>query len=510
MDTLTNIIDIFNKEKINQNTRLKNDIHQGSKYLKKKQNIKSHLEKKYNLDKNVNNYSSIEGFENKNKNKNKNSAIEEVIQKELAEMKTLENKFQDTLSKYGSTYKQYMEDIMKFVNDENTRFSGKNIKTPDGKHYYVTNAGIARWYSDDAWKNKHSSCINKQTLDVQSIENTGLKVGKSMTTGQPCGYEMQNVKITMGQGNIKDLTKLNGVVASQSTTYNPKYPAQNAIDGNSNTFNHTKNVRGTWWQAHLHENAYIQKIVIHNREDCCWDRFNIVRLDILDDNGSSIYNTIIRRSSEKQMTFIVDNIHKHGRYVRLTQQEDQFLHMSDVQVFGTELEQVKDGNIGYVDDNGLLRVYPKNNMTNTSGTCPSHITNIDNDTWRAFERGSEMTSNTLCGIGNVDPNLKQSVIVLNNQLIQIGQEIYEKINVAQKKISDIGVKNSMEEQNLKEQLDRFKQLFGEMENIQNKAITLDAMVEDAKLKHNMYNYKYITWSLGTILLFMMTYRHFRN
>jgi hypothetical protein len=433
-----------------------------------------------------------------------------LAKQELQEMKVLEDQFQSTLSRYASTYKQYMEDVVKFVNDENSKYSGKNVREPDGAIYYVTNAGVAKWYSQDSWNKKHTSCANTQLLNIDSVQKSGLKMGKPMRAGQPCGYEMQNVKITTEQSKIIDLTKLDGVVASQNTTYQSRYPAKNAIDGDPKTFNHTQNVRGTWWQVHLRENAYIQKIVIHNREDCCQDRFNIVRLDILDDNGQSIYNTILRRVSEKQMTFLVDNIHKHGRFIRLTQEEQQYLHMSEVQVFGSELEDVKDGNIGYVDENGVLRMYPQNNMTNTSGTCPTLIQDIDEDTWKAFERGENMSPSTLCAIGNVDPTLRQQVIQLNNTLIQLSEEIYKKISETREKIGKVGNQNEIEETYFSEQLQRFKDLFQEMGKINKKSATLDAMLEDSHSKYKIYNYRYVMWTLMAVLLGFITYKHMRR
>lgn len=491
------------------------DIQQGKSYLERKKMLKSG---KYGKKKDLSSSPSPskltsntppllkEAFENTT-----TPNIDQVAKKELEEMKQLENTFQETLSKYASTYKLYMQDVVKFVDATQSKYHGKNIRDKNGAIYYVTNGGVARWYNSPNWESRHDTCKQIPLEQVDTLENINIQRGEPMPKGQPCGYELQNVKIAMDESKIINLARLDGVVASQNTSYqNGRFPAPNAIDGDRKTFNHTLNRKGTWWQVKLRKNSYIERVVIYNREDCCQDRFTTVQLDVLDENGSSIYRTVIRRTSNNQMVFSVENIHRNGRFVRLTQEVADFLHMGEVEVYGTELENIQNGNIGYVNENGQLRAYPKNDMRNTSGTCPTHITDIDGDTWRAFERGAEMSPDTLCALGNVDPSLRQQVIQLNNELIGLSNQIYAKIEDTQKKLANTKTKNVEEERMLQQQIQVFHSLFGEMDTIQKKSNTFQAMVEDTTSLYTMRNNQYILWSLIALIASYVTYRHLRR
>lgn len=591
MKSFSKVIDNFNKGNldnsiINKNENQNNDLIQGKSYMKNKKNIISHLEKKHKI---------TEGFENREtlwgKQELSRNTIDQLASKELQEMKVLEDRFKSILSKYSRTYKQYMENIVKFVNDGNSKYNGRNVKQKDGAIYYITNGGTARWYSNDAWNKKHKSCSNKQLLEIDSIQNSDLKIGNPMRVGEPCGYEMQNIKVGHSLGPLVNVASSSvGSKASQFNSYaNNHYPASNAIDNNVNTFNHTLNTMGTWWEVVFPYKCQISSVTIKNRTDCCWDRLrnffvifydenknevyreNIVQektdpnnyfmygpwiggqkpvLKVIQENGRVVYliedgryTKMVKTNNDgtnpeafyyvgkipqygsinlrnangnykllnKTLTYQINGLDVIANSMRVQQNVADFLHMGNVEVMGREIYSSSDkGKVGYVDANSSLRVYPNNNTHNTSGTCPSFIQDIDDTTWNAFERGDDMSPTTLCGIGNVDPSLRRQVGELNNQLIQISEEIYEKINETRAKIGKVGNQNNIEETYFQEQLDRFKVLFNEMGKINKKSVTLDAMVEDSKSKHDVYNYRYVMWTIMAVLLGLITYKQLRR
>jgi hypothetical protein len=463
--------------------------------------------------------SGIEGFENKElwtKDKVYSDSVDQVIQNDMDELKTLEEEFMKLLSEYSANYKLYMTDVMNVVESESSNYIGKNIKTNDGVISYINNLGIARSYDSNTFSKRHESCGSGEPIKVNADNITALKFrkGDAMRENEPCGYSGQNIVVESEDSQIINLATQTGAVASQSTSYeNGAYPAINAIDGNMNTFNHTENVKGTWWQVRLPESSFIRNVVIYNRKDCCWDRFTTVRLDVLNDEGNSIYNKIIQRATNNQLVFKVDNINKVGRYVRITQEtpgNDNFLHMAEVQVWGTDKIDVAHGSVGYVDGNGLLHQYSDGVVDTSDPSCPTDKVGVDNDVWKLFKKGSNMTKTSVCDMGNLDVKLKSHVQQLNKQLMDLTQKINSKINETKNKVSQIKSQNNTEAQYLNEQLGRFKDLYKKYNNLDKKGYaSLDAMMEDMQLVSSSNLYKYILWGMIALAVLYITSRHIR-
>ena len=70
-----------------------------------------------------------------------------------------------------------------------------------------------------------------------------------------------------------------GRPASQSTTYNPSFPASNAVDG-STLIQHTLNGSGEWWQVDLGSVRTISKFELVKRYDCCFNRPNSYKIEV--------------------------------------------------------------------------------------------------------------------------------------------------------------------------------------------------------------------------------------
>lgn len=489
--------------------------HQGAKLL----NFRKDITKSQKIKRDDETPSNIEGFENKelwNKGEVYSENIDQVIEKDMEELKMLESKFMKLLSEYSTNYKLYMTDVMEVVESESNKYVGENIQTNDGVISYINNLGIARSYNDKTYKNRHTSCGSGVPVKVNAdnITTLNFRKGVPMRENEPCGYEGKNIFINAEDSKIINLSRLPGASASQQTSYeNNKYPAKNAIDGNMNTFNVTENVKGTWWQVEFPENCFIQNVVIYNRKDCCWERFTTVQLDVYDENMSSIYTTTIQRKVNDQRVFKVDNINKIGRYVRLTQETEppqNFLHMAEVQVWGTDKVKVEHGSVGYVDGEGLLRQYNDGVIDITDPSCPTDKIGVNQDLWRLFTKGQSMNKNSICDLGNLDVKLKTHVEDLNKQLMDLTQQINNKISKTKNKISQLKSQNTTEAQYLNEQLSRFKDLYKKYNNLDKKGYgSLDAMIEDIKLVKTSNVYSYIFWGLSAMVVLYFTMRHLK-
>lgn len=519
----------------NNNENIDFSLQQGKKYQSKRKEMKSYLEKKYNIvegfngningnqNRNNNNISNLNATsdykppENELWNKNQQSrfTIDENVKKELSQLKKLEDEYKNALSKYSRTYRQYMEDVMKFVNKDNAPYNGKNIRLPNGAIYYITNSGKARWYSPKAWDNKHNTC-NTEPLSVSknNIEDLGFQVALPMKENQPCGYEMQNIQVGEIKSEVKNVASANnGATARQKDNWDiRRFPPSNSIDGNNRTFNHTRKSKGAWLEVTFENNSEVRSIVIRNRDDLKYrNRLSNFNVLLFDKNNKQVFKKNIRRTQNEQLLFSINNLQLEAKKIKIEQNDNEFLHVAEVQVIGREIvSNQNNGELGYVNDEGILRYYPNNRLNNKTGTCPTNIRKVDNDTWKSFEIGNDMLPSTLCALGNVSPNLKEEVIRQNEELIRLSEQIYSKINQTRRKIKELDLQDEVEEDYLQNQLQRFKVLFNEMKRINNKSDTLDAMVEDSMSKHKIFNYNYIMWSALTVLLVFFAYKRMKN
>lgn len=465
----------------------------------------------------------IEGFENNEDDNTRNyddfdAPLKTKIEHDISEIKTLEDKFKQSLTEYSTLYKSYMEEMLKSSNRDKLKYNNRNIITPSGIKYYVNSYGIASEYNNKTWSNKHTTCdIPSITVESDNLPSLGLFMGKPMTENKPCGFEGKNVQIQKNIDVKENLCAIPGTVASQSTNYNAKnsFPASNAIDGDFNNFSHTSRGVGNWLQIKFPKEYFITNIVIHNRLSCCRYRFSKVKLQVYDSNQNIKFEKmIISDNPDTQILFTVDNIDVKGRSVRLIQYtdnvDDNQLSVGEIQVYGTSKEITNNGSIGFVDDKGVLHPYPNNDMTNKTGTCNEYIEDIDDKTWSKFTKGDDMTPMSLCSLGSFsDVSKKAQLVKLNNDLIEQSQSIYSKIQGLQTVISRVKNLESNKVKEVNEQLNTFQTLYDQYNKINKNQDTLDAMVNDNSELTTSDMYYYILWSIIAVIMMIMAVRQMK-
>lgn len=81
----------------------------------------------------------------------------------------------------------------------------------------------------------------------------------------------------------------NTPVTKSSGFQGDQFPSKNLVDGNINTFTHTSCNEIAWIIVDLGTMVPIYKIIITNRQDCCFARANGLVLSILDDKQQTVY-----------------------------------------------------------------------------------------------------------------------------------------------------------------------------------------------------------------------------
>jgi hypothetical protein len=355
-----------------------------------------------------------------------------------------------------------MEDVQKFIQDENTQYAGKVIEDINGNKYYVTNFGTAHPLFNDLISTE-TSC---QTTPIQlgkSIEDTGMPIGYIWSS--PCGYDGKNVRV----GNIKQPATYIGCFADNGKVVGlDKYIGEKVL----------------LEECAQKANEMGYKYAAYHQFEC---------------NGSNTYPNF--GEDESQCPTTNNQRIGSGRFSAVYEINPQAFNIKDKQEVGK---------VAYINNFGMLRQYPNNNIQNNTGTCPTLIEDIDVEVWNNYPKASNMTVDTLCALGTVDPAVKQKLTNLNNQLIQLSQQIYEKIQ--ETKQSNVNVTNQIgiEKNYLDDQLARFKTMFERMKKITNKKDVLNIMKEDSRLLSTSSNYNYVMWSIVATILLLLTIRHVRK
>ena len=174
--------------------------------------------------------------------------------------------------------------------------------------------------------------------------------------------------------------------ARQSTTaFGGK--ASRAVDGNTdgqwgnNSVTHTSDERSAWWEVDLGDVYEIDRIIIWNRQDCCWERlqnFFILTSEkpiIKNASGGATGDGFLKgpffpwSADKKSFTFKVDENtpEKKARYIRIILRQDgpdRPLSLAEVQVFGTlapERENAK-GEALFFNSKGYAQFNAPTNM----------------------------------------------------------------------------------------------------------------------------------------------------
>jgi hypothetical protein len=118
--------------------------------------------------------------------------------------------------------------------------------------------------------------------------------------------------------------------ATQSGQYEGS-KASNAINGNNQSYSHTENKQNAWWQVELPRDVDISNIKIINRKDCCQERLQNFDVMVLDKTGAPVHTIYFK---DTQAEYVINNINKTGRTVKIQLRDKNFLHMAKVSVYG--------------------------------------------------------------------------------------------------------------------------------------------------------------------------------
>ncbi len=131
--------------------------------------------------------------------------------------------------------------------------------------------------------------------------------------------------------------------AQQSSTYMLSKPAdaRGGVDGiKDGTFGfHTNQETNPWWQVDLQSISTLSEIRIFNRLDCCAERAGTLQIRLSNDGANwtgvlSNAGFVFGGVDGKPLIYKVE-AYRQARYVRLQLNEYNFLHLDEVEIWGT-------------------------------------------------------------------------------------------------------------------------------------------------------------------------------
>jgi uncharacterized protein YegP (UPF0339 family) len=199
-----------------------------------------------------------------------------------------------------------------------------------------------------------------------------------------------------------------GKTATQSSTYDSRTGAANAVDGNSDgnylhgSISHTNQDANAWWQVDLGTSAAIGSISIWNRTDCCPERLNDYWVFVSDtpflssDTPATLQNragTWSNHQAGYPNPSTTITLNAQGRYVRVQLSGTNYLALAEVQVYAaSQIPDLAQGKTAtqsstYDSRTGASNAVDGNTDGNYFHGSISH-TNLDANAWWQVDLGT--------------------------------------------------------------------------------------------------------------------------
>lgn len=160
------------------------------------------------------------------------------------------------------------------------------------------------------------------------------------------GYDIRNA--------VSNINLALGKPVIQSSEYNGgNFPASLATDGNSNNFTHTGDSDfSPWLEVDLEKTYFVDRVIIQNRKNCCQERLYNITIEVLDENGNSLYESPTINSFDEgetpvspgsQIEYTFDDLPAGGiggQKIRIKKVSvsgvREYLSIAELEVFGIE------------------------------------------------------------------------------------------------------------------------------------------------------------------------------
>jgi hypothetical protein len=229
--------------------------------------------------------------------------------------------------------------------------------------------------------------------------------------------------------------------------------------------------------------------IVDNGEYYYINRFGVARgysgnLDPWNKKPSSCPNKVIPKTVQTEMDF---KLFKKG----LNYNPGQPCNLD-----GNIVKNTTTNKIAWIDIYGTMFEFPNEDVFKKSKCSNRTVKPIKDEIYNTFTKSHELNETNTCHIINIGSY--NNIEILNNELINISNQIFEKLQELQK----IGYKMDKRIYNIKDELNNNIKILSEhrkkIENQKTRDISLDAELHDNKIELRSKYYEYIFWTIGAV------------
>lgn len=199
-------------------------------------------------------------------------------------------------------------------------------------------------------------------------------------------------------------TSTNTVRVWQSSEYGG-FPAENAVDGNPDTFTHTADARDSFWMADLGAAYPLERVELVNRSSCCDKRLGGLVLRIFDGASNSVASAVLPNPGLGGTWTYQPNAGTLGRWVRVGLESGQanndgnrYVTLAEARVFSGTTNLLLPSSSGPVPITPNLASFKRSYMVRLDGSVPP-AANANDDN---YATETKTTLRTVDGYWEVD------------------------------------------------------------------------------------------------------------
>ena len=247
----------------------------------------------------------------------------------------------DILVNFEKDLKKLSSDI----SDDRTRFQNEISDVVEDQSRFQNEisdlkADVKQLSSDIVGDRIEISDIQKRFLTFENeTKNRGAKSEKEFVRSNIFCKTEEYKKCFAGECCIEtEMTYRNlalGKQAYQSSDYGGGQRAEKAVDGNRATISHTLLETTPWWMVDLGTERPVARVIITNRADGSWTRLRNVAVTVSSDRDrdGAVCGRFNGPGAKGQIILITCTEKLRGRFVKLTMNSRNYLHVGEVEVY---------------------------------------------------------------------------------------------------------------------------------------------------------------------------------
>ena len=406
-----------------------------------------------------------------------------------------------------------------YGNDDNT-YGLYSITKSDssnlGKIGHISNDGTLHEYPANMTTlgTSYSLIGNYDSIDntIKTLENTSIEECKNECNkdDQCFGFaynayqkqkKIQYIKIYYpeGRGECIQISQLavfsNGVNVAQGkpTTAVNKWDdttnPENAVDGLMGVKNyqtgsgyHSKCQPGDYWLLDLQYEYPVQKITYYNRGDCCSDRAIGMNIDLMDKNKTVLKT--IKLAGDAIQNFDIDI-----EVMPLDGKSGNKCYLKNSGMYPKGLRQANDS----------YELYVRNKGVNNNQSCSKLVEPVSLSTWSQYQKGPDMTMDTLCSLGAITKDERKIVEDKRNKLKETSEKMDKQVNDLSAQRKNLLQKMTQNIDKMGNNITNYEQTQASKQANKKSEPTMDGLLEDSGATMTSQQNKQQLWAILAIL-----------